>query len=235
MTDVTALARALERAAGKPLVVVGSGGSYSVATYCSGLHRQATGQVSRPMTPLTLAGAGESLDAGMLCVSASGSNVDIKSAFTAGARRELRPAIAFALEEGSPLSELAAEFGYPDSIAGPRPAVPDGFLAVNSVLVTCLIFARAYRKVAGRTAAFASSYEEFLERTGARPYEVSDQVAALCGEQTLSVMFSPDLEAAAVDLESRFVEAALGHLHIADYRNFGHGRGERDRGHCARL
>ena len=38
------------------------------------------------------------------------------------------------------------------------------------------------------------------------------------------MLYSSELAAAAVDLESRFVEAALGALHIADMRNFGHGR-----------
>src|SRR3954471_4703185 len=39
-----------------------------------------------------------------------------------------------------------------------------------------------------------------------------------------SVLFSPSLAAAAADLESRFIEGALGNLHAADWRNFGHGR-----------
>ena len=40
----------------------------------------------------------------------------------------------------------------------------------------------------------------------------------------VSVLYDPALNATAVDLESRFVEAALGPLHTADFRNFGHGR-----------
>ena len=43
-----------------------------------------------------------------------------------------------------------------------------------------------------------------------------------CG--TVSVLYSPVVGAAATDLESRFVEGALGNLHAADWRNFGHGR-----------
>ncbi len=222
--DVTGLAKVLERTAQRPMVVVGSGGSFSVATYCAGLHRRATGQLSRAMTPLMVAAQGGNLDAALLCVSASGSNVDIKAAFSAGVAGEMRPAISFALVEGSPLANLAAKFEYPDACSGPAPAVDDGFLAVNSVLVTCLTFARAYREIAGRKEVFAPSFDEFLDHAGARPSASSEAVAGLGGERTLSVMFSPALEAAAVDLESRFVEAALGPLHIADFRNFGHGR-----------
>lgn len=222
--DVAELARVLERVASRPLVVVGSGGSFSVATYCAALHRRATGQIGRAMTPLLLAGGADSLDAALLCVSASGSNVDIKAALSAGVRSEMRPAIVFALEDGSPLAALATAAGYPDTVTGPRPPVPDGFLAVNSVLATCTTFALAYREVAGQASAFATTLDDMLERTGARPYEVSEKIADLKGARTISVLFSPELEAAAVDLESRFVEAALGHVHIADFRNFGHGR-----------
>ncbi len=42
--------------------------------------------------------------------------------------------------------------------------------------------------------------------------------------RTTSLLFSPTVAAAAADLESRFVEGALGNLHAADWRNFGHGR-----------
>ena len=53
---------------------------------------------------------------------------------------------------------------------------------------------------------------------------VSAIAAGVMSKPTVSVLFSPLLSAAATDLESRFVEAALGNLHIADFRNFGHGR-----------
>src|SRR5262249_25457568 len=42
--------------------------------------------------------------------------------------------------------------------------------------------------------------------------------------RTVSLIYSPLLTAAVVDLESRFVEGALGNIHAADWRNFGHGR-----------
>jgi hydroxymethylpyrimidine pyrophosphatase-like HAD family hydrolase len=163
---------------------------------------------------------------GFLCVSASGSNVDIRSAFEQGVRLELCPAIAFTLVDDAPLIKLARHYAYPDSVVGPTPAEPDGFLAVNSVLVTSLVFARAYRAIAGEPDDFPTSYRHFLaaampDRT---PDDITEEVAALGNQRTISVLYSPDLEAAAVDLESRFVEAALGHLHISDFRNFGHGR-----------
>jgi hydroxymethylpyrimidine pyrophosphatase-like HAD family hydrolase len=41
---------------------------------------------------------------------------------------------------------------------------------------------------------------------------------------TLVVLYGSATHAAAVDLESKFTEAALGHTQLADYRNFAHGR-----------
>lgn len=224
--DVTGLARVLERAAAHPLITVGSGGSFSVATYCAGLHWRATGAVARAVTPLMLASMERSEGQGLLCASASGRNLDIRAAFRHGVALEMRPAVAFTLDAHSPLHRLAEELGFPDAVAGPTPAEPDGFLAVNSVLVAGLVFARAYRALAGEADLLADSYAAFLEEAmgGCKPEDVAEGIAELGGERTLSVMFSPELEAAAVDLESRFVEAALGHLHASDFRNFGHGR-----------
>lgn len=224
--DISELAKVLQRAARRPLMVAGSGGSFSVASYCAELHRRATGHVARAVTPLLLSSLPRSEDGALLCVSASGSNVDILSAFEHGARLELRPAIAFALERGSPLHALADRFSYPDQIVGPSPAEPDGFLAVNSVLVTCLVFARAYRAISGRADDFPDTYADFLRcaLSETSPPQLAESVAALGPDKALSILYSPEIESAAVDLESRFVEAALGHVHAADLRNFGHGR-----------
>lgn len=224
--EISELACALERAARKSLIVTGSGGSFSVASYCAELHRRTTGRLARAVTPLALSSLSSSENCGLLCVSASGSNVDILAGFEHGARLELRPAIAFALQQETPLDALADLYSYPDRIVGPSPAEPDGFLAVNSVLVTCLIFARAYRAIAGSNDEFPQNYADFLRSTlrDTCPSEISAGVAALGAHKTLSILYSPEIEAAAIDLESRFVEAALGHVHTADLRNFGHGR-----------
>ena len=224
--DVSSLARVLERGARQPLLAVGSGGSFSLATYCAGLHWRATGNIARAVTPLMLASMERGGGYGLLCVSASGRNLDIRGALRQGVQLELRPAIAFTLDGGSPLHQLAEELGYPDALAGPNLVEPDGFLAVNSILVTGLVFACAYRAVTGEPDVFPESFEAFLDMAIPRQAlsDIGDRITALGGGRTLSVMYSAELEAAAVDLESRFVEAALGHLHVADFRNFGHGR-----------
>ena len=58
---------------------------------------------------------------------------------------------------------------------------------------------------------------EFFERPAAysRPLWERETVLILHGYATQS---------AAIDLESKFTEAAIGHVQVADYRNFAHGR-----------
>src|SRR5207249_1115932 len=43
-------------------------------------------------------------------------------------------------------------------------------------------------------------------------------------KDTLVILFSPAIQAAALDIESKFSEAALGTTQLADFRNFAHGR-----------
>ena len=48
--------------------------------------------------------------------------------------------------------------------------------------------------------------------------------AQLWSRPTTLVLHGPSTRVGAVDLESKFTEAALGHVQLADYRNFAHGR-----------
>jgi len=62
-----------------------------------------------------------------------------------------------------------------------------------------------------------SSAEEFFA-------DLADICSPLWRQETISVLYGPSAHSAAVDLESKFTEAALGAVQIADYRNFAHGR-----------
>lgn len=219
------LTRALSGTTDKSLVAVGSGGSFSVATYCAGLHRHFARGTARSATPLAYLEQKSSNETAVLCVSASGRNADIRAAFLKGLQSEARPAIAFTLGAENPLHELAAEYQYSDAVNGPMPAEPDGFLAVNSVVATCLTFARAYRDLCGFQDTFPDTFEDFISSSLDRSLvDIQAAIGKRSEGRSLSVLYSPDIEASAVDLESRFVEAALSPLHIADLRNFGHGR-----------
>ena len=69
------------KAAGRPLYVVGSGGSFSAAVFASLLH-QSAGSISKAVTPLEFAGhTAIERESSVLIISAGGNNPDALSAF----------------------------------------------------------------------------------------------------------------------------------------------------------
>ena len=225
--DVAPLCAVVERWADRPMVMVGSGGSFSTATFAADLHEAATGQLARAATPLEVISKA-SRDAGLVCFSASGRNQDIITAFRVAAMREMDPLSALVLAEHPPLKKLGTKFGYADVVCMGHRLFKDGFLAVASLVGSSMLLVRAYRAVFGRSESdLPESVVELIQQVthfaGLEDIRVeADRV--MRGRRYVSVLYSSELAATAVDLESRFVEAALGALHIADMRNFGHGR-----------
>ena len=225
--DVAPLAACVERWAARPMLMVGSGGSFSAARYAADLHEFNTGQLAHATTPLEVISK-EDRDSGLVCFSASGRNQDIQSAFRVAATRETEPLAALVLAVHSPLKRLGTRFGYADVVSMGHPCFKDGFLAVASLVGTSVLLARAYRAVYGQPEQEIPQSVIELIRCAASFSELGEIGVAVDGviegREYVSVLYSTELAAAAVDLESRFVEAALGPLHIADLRNFGHGR-----------
>ncbi|HQU44226.1 MAG TPA: hypothetical protein PK867_15505, partial [Pirellulales bacterium] len=57
-----------------------------------------------------------------------------------------------------------------------------------------------------------------------KPTSLDRQLHDVLRRQTLIALHSPTTLSAAVDLESKFTESALGQVQICDYRQFAHGR-----------
>jgi len=223
--DIDPLTRVVETLNAHPLAVVGSGGSFSGAVFGATLHELHTRQIAKAVTPLQVAVAPERAATGLLCLSASGRNKDIRAAFATAAGLETYPLAALCLATGSPLKALQSAFNYVEVVEADLHIEPDGFLAVNSLFATCVLLTRAYRQAAGRPP-LPSNYDALVAQTDALESLGEDRggwIDDLTG-RTISLLYSPPLSAAAADLESRFVEGALGDLHSADWRNFGHGR-----------
>ena len=208
-----------------PLLAVGSGGSFTSAVLAAYLHRLSTGRLSTATTPLEIVHSPFSLaQSAVLFLTASGGNPDILGGFQKTAIREPSELGILCLKKGSKLARAANDFSRIGKYEFAMPAGKDGFLATNSLVATAVILARAYSKdrllcdlsieqVAYQGRA-ESDYAKWLE----------SKTAKLWKKQTLVVMYGPSCHAAAVDLESKFTEAALGHIQLADYRNFAHGR-----------
>ena len=217
------LVRMVGTLATQALRVTGSGGSYSLAAFCARLHISVTGQAAMAATPLEVVQTPYLSATGLLCLTASGRNKDIRAAFEASALAETKPTAALCLVCNSPIKGLHERYGYTDLVEAPLRIAPDGFLAVNSLLAVCVLLARAYRGAMQRTAALPPDFAALMTHCDVGEHFDRDVRRVLeCG--TVSVLYSPVVGAAATDLESRFVEGALGNLHAADWRNFGHGR-----------
>lgn len=69
--DVGPLCAVVERWVDRPMMMVGSGGSFSTATFAADLHESTTGQLARAATPLDVVSKANQ-DAGLVCFSARG-------------------------------------------------------------------------------------------------------------------------------------------------------------------
>jgi hydroxymethylpyrimidine pyrophosphatase-like HAD family hydrolase len=202
-----ALAQAY-RLADQNLIVVASGGSGVPAQLFAQIHMTQTSRLAVAMTPLEFMAEGPVTDAYVWFISAGGSNVDILRAWDEAKRRGITH---IGLLCGAPESLLAkrAQAAHLDSaIVFELPSGRDGFLATNSLVAFCVLILRLYR----------------VDIPAIGRATLGVQTLELLKKNTLIVLFGGWLKSVATDIESRFTEAALGSVQLADYRNFAHGR-----------
>jgi hypothetical protein len=201
-----------------PLLAVGSGGSYTTAHLACGLHERHFRYPAAPVTPLELASTGIDLrEAAILLLTAGGKNPDILAAADAAVLRDTRRVAVLCATTESELARRLARFSSVEVCDFDLPSGGDGFLATNSLLASCVLLIRAYSEVSAVQHGLPATLEAL---TGTRDVDFSPVVA----RDTLVVLHSPSLKPVAVEIESKFTEAALGNVQIADYRQFAHGR-----------
>jgi hydroxymethylpyrimidine pyrophosphatase-like HAD family hydrolase len=203
-----------------PLVAVGSGGSLTAACMAALLH-QRVGMMSKGVTPLDFISTEKTIqDTSVLIMSAGGRNSDILSAFRFAATSEPRQLMALCMRTKSPLAILSKKFRYSSLLDFDLPSGKDGFLATNSLLAFIVILIRAYKESLGEEYTFQQNLPNIHEN-----YEEFKILAhPLLEKNTLVVLYGGWGFPVAIDAESKFTEAALSNIQIADYRNFAHGR-----------
>lgn len=224
--DIGALRRAVRTAGAMPLRAVGSGGSLTAAHALAQLHQYVTRQLGVVATPLDVTEPSAAPLANWL-LSAGGSNVDILDAAHRLAIQEPRQLAMLCGRSDSPLSALARAHPFVDLLVFPPPAGKDGFLATNSLLGFIAVLVRAYLLELGRAEeweAVRASIAPLLDPESAHMERWVTTTALLWPRSTTIVLHDADSRIGAIDLESKFTEAAVGNLQIADYRNFAHGR-----------
>lgn len=226
-TDLKAIRHAVRTAGLSSLRAIGSGGSLTAAHALAALHQRFTGRLAAVATPLEA--ADELLDPNVATwlLSAGGGNVDIMAAAKALILREPRQLGVLCGREDSPLVELCRQHPFVDLLLYPPPAGKDGFLATNSLLAFTAVLTRAYAGEFGADADWddaAAHLETLLGEANSAVGAWEAATAPLWARPTTLVLHGPSTRIGAVDLESKFTEAAIGNLQVADYRNFAHGR-----------
>ena len=225
--DIQPLRQAVRNAGHSPLRAIGSGGSLTGAHALASLHQRYTGRLATATTPL--GAVDEPLDstAATWLLSASGSNSDIVAAARTLIPREPRQFAVLCGREASPLAKLCRQHPFVDLLLHPPPSGKDGFLATNSLLGFTVLLTRSYAAEFGSDTDWKDAVdclEPLLSDSAAASVAWEAATAPLWTRSTTLVLHGPSTRIGAIDLESKFTEAAIGHLQFADYRNFAHGR-----------
>ncbi|MCC7253631.1 HAD-IIB family hydrolase [Hyphomicrobium sp.] len=103
----------------------------------------------------------------------------------------------------------------------------DGYLATNSLLLDSILVARAYSELDESASPAPESIDDLRiagESVQAWTARAADFIEAAAARGAMVVIYSPQLQPVAADLESKLSEAALLHCQLADLRSFSHGR-----------
>jgi len=223
--DVSSIKRALEASVDLPVIAIGSGGSLSVALETANAHTRRFSKLSRAITPLELPTIFPSDgNAAIWMFSAGGRNIDIQRAFRHSVINEPRQLSFLCFDRASPLSRIAKKHQWVENLVFDPIVSRDGFLATNSLLCFYVLIARAYLELDGSGEFLPNSLAEVLMRADSKLSSLKKSFAKLDKKETFVVLHGNSTQSAAIDFESRFTEAALGSVQIADFRNFAHGR-----------
>lgn len=220
-TDISALSDCVRRSSPFPLRAVGSGGSLTAAHALAGLHQRLACQAATVATPLEVTTQPLAQGAAAWLLSAGGRNVDVLKAARAEIQREPRQLVVLTGADTGPLADLCRNHSYVDLLTFSMPAGRDGFLATNSLLAFVALLTRSFELQYGDSTSWDESAGH-VRRTLTSAPTLADwqaRTAHLWEADTLIVLHGPSTLVAAVDIESKFTEAALANVQIADYRN----------------
>ena len=225
--DIQPLRQAVRSAGDSPLCAIGSGGSLTGAHALASLHQRYTGRLAGVATPLVAVDEPLDSTSATWLISASGSNTDIMAAAKTLIVREPRQFGVLSGRKASPLAKLCRRHPFVDLLIYPPPSGRDGFLATNSLLGFTVLLTRSYAAEFGSDTDWKEAVaclEPLFSEDAGESVGWKAATARLWTRSTTLVLHGPSTRIGAIDLESKFTEAAIGHIQLADYRNFAHGR-----------
>ena len=198
---------------------VGSGGSYSVARIFEYFCAKA-GWTAKSLTPLELRLYDAQMkDCAAILFTAGGRNADSVNAYKYLAEVEPEGLLTCCMREEAPLKKLQKNNLHNYYFDFKMPVAKDGYLAVESLVSSLTLLSRAFERATGDP--FFRIPPEFNWHTKRLDTDLLSKV--LCKESLL-LLHGGTTTPAAFDLESKFSEASLGSIQLADFRNFAHGR-----------
>ena len=215
--DISTVVQFINQAEGSTLVTIGAGGSATAAEFAKLLFEE-RGGICVAHTPLSFIQCQSDLrGAHILLFTAAGNNRDVLACFDAMMRREVRSALVICGATGSKIETLVTAHPRAQIFTLQLPSGKDGYLATNSLAGACALLLRAF------------GHKLPTRKTVQQAIRSRDTDRILFSKTTPPYYFYPAIYAdwarpAAVDLESKFSEAGLGAVLLADYRNFAHGR-----------
>lgn len=214
--DIAPVTKFLAQACGNLLIAIGAGGSFTAVEFARLLHEN-RGGTSLALTPLGFLQSPSAIrDAYVLIFTASGKNRDILAAYEAALQREPAGILIICGKANSKIERLAQRSERTVVFARPLPAGSDGYLATNSLAAMTALLVRAFG-----FPPVAVSEVWAGDDAQPRAWAKTDRPGGSCYYLAL---FGGWGRPAATDLESKFSEAGLGGVMLADYRNFAHGR-----------
>lgn len=212
--DTADLIRRVEALRARPLLVVGSGGSVSACHFAARLHETHARLPARVLTPLEFVRLPALHGSGVLLLTAGGSNPDILAAARHAVDSEYPELVGLCTRTGTALREVLAPHRHATVSEFAGPAGKDGFLATNSLVLTCALLARSYSVTLPSSLPGLSDIDTATERNFVEKVR----------DRTVIALASAWAAAGAADLESKWSEAGLGAVTVVDPRNFAHGR-----------
>lgn len=224
-TNTTDIEQFIAKTRKLPLICVGSGGSIAVAQFAAMLHEHYSQTVGRASTPLDVANSGAIARSAILFLTAGGRHPDVLGSFRKVAECEPAALAALCASPGSPLEALAHRYSFAQYLPFSLPSGKDGFLATNSLLAFCVLLLRSWRRSFGIPEGLPT-LDEVDRRVGLNKLlRASEQAASTAwNHANFLILHGPWGTPAALDFESRFHEAGIGAVQVADLRNFAHGR-----------
>lgn len=218
--DVAAIKSFLNISRKIPMLLIGSGGSFSVAVAAEYLLRRA-GFFCKAITPLELPQyRSQMTEITAILFTASGRNSDTKNAFNFLCESEMHALLTVCMSKNAPISKIQLADVHSRYFDFFVPSGKDGYLAVNSMIASIALLAKAIYELTGDV--FFQLKENGLQKSN--KYSLENDEFDFLKKDTLIVLHGGSTTPVAYDIESKFSEVALGNIQLVDYRNFAHGR-----------